>query len=67
MFSESFLNFSLVEWHCCVEKCQEGQSFRLHTKMSQKIALLPMFPSIPVEMVCRHNLRFVASIICNNY
>ncbi|XP_073250204.1 L-asparaginase-like isoform X1 [Porites lutea] len=40
-----------IEWHCCVEKCQEGQSFRLHTKMSQKIALLPMFPSIPVEMI----------------
>ena len=48
----SFIS-SLVEWTFTVvpSRSQTG-SFTLHTKMSQKIALLPMFPGIPIEMVC---------------
>ena len=44
---------SLVEWTYTVEPSRrEAGGFTLHTKMSQKIALLPMFPGIPIEMVC---------------
>ena len=54
----SFIS-SLVEWtYTVVPSRREKGSFTLHTKMSQKIALLPMFPGIPIEMVCWYTWVF---------
>ncbi|XP_078351179.1 L-asparaginase-like [Oculina patagonica] len=39
-----------IEWNHTVDRSQT-RCFTLHTKMSQKIALLPMFPGIPIEMI----------------
>jgi len=41
-----------VEWNQTVDRSQrETGSFTLNTKMNQKVALLPMFPGIPIEMI----------------
>jgi len=42
-----------VEWQDSFDQNgnQREGMFKLHTKMSQKIALLPMFPNIPIEMI----------------
>jgi len=41
-----------IQWNHTVDHSRkETGSFALHTKMSQKIALLPVFPGIPIEMI----------------
>lgn len=40
-----------VEWYCSLTRKPTVGSLKLHTKMSEKITLLPMFPSIPIEMI----------------